>query len=300
MTLLEIEAFLAVVKYGNISAAADQLFVSQPALSRRIRTLESELGYPLFKRSQGHRQAQLTENGTEFYELAWKWQRLMSETEAIKTGNSGQHLRIAAIDSMNHNILVPVYQQLILEGFHLLLYHAFSEDVFAQMEKGMFDLAFFTQQDYTQPQPKDVIVRPLYSEAFGIATMKEMENYHGTISKDQLKEENEIFLPWNKEFRIWHNEIFDASVRPLLSLEHAILAQYYLAGDAWTFAPITSCLRYEEMGCHIYSMEQMPPHMPISCAYFSGRKEKEITHILAVLKTELKKIPGNNINYYSL
>ena len=36
MTLLEIEAFLAVVKHGNLTAAAQKLFVTQPALTRRL------------------------------------------------------------------------------------------------------------------------------------------------------------------------------------------------------------------------------------------------------------------------
>ena len=44
MTELEIEAFLAIVRTGSISAAAQKLYVTQPALSRRIHALEQELG----------------------------------------------------------------------------------------------------------------------------------------------------------------------------------------------------------------------------------------------------------------
>ena len=55
MTLLEIEAFLAVVKYGTLSTASQNLFISQPALTRRIQIMEQELGYPLFIRQKGHR-----------------------------------------------------------------------------------------------------------------------------------------------------------------------------------------------------------------------------------------------------
>ena len=46
MTHPEIEAFLLSAKTGTITAAAEQLYVTQPALSRRIRSLEAELGYP--------------------------------------------------------------------------------------------------------------------------------------------------------------------------------------------------------------------------------------------------------------
>lgn len=50
MTQLELQAFLAVTRTGSFSQAAQSLFISQPALSRRIRTLEEELGFRLLER----------------------------------------------------------------------------------------------------------------------------------------------------------------------------------------------------------------------------------------------------------
>ena len=55
MTEREIEAFLTIVRNGSISAAVEVLYVTQPALSRRIRALEQELGYQLFIRKKGLR-----------------------------------------------------------------------------------------------------------------------------------------------------------------------------------------------------------------------------------------------------
>ena len=55
MTELEIDAFLNIVKYGSITKAAEILYISQPALSRRIKSLESELQYKLFIRQKGVR-----------------------------------------------------------------------------------------------------------------------------------------------------------------------------------------------------------------------------------------------------
>ena len=60
MTEREIEAFLTIVRTGSISAAAEVLYVTQPALSRRIRALEQELGYQLFIRKKGLRNVGLT------------------------------------------------------------------------------------------------------------------------------------------------------------------------------------------------------------------------------------------------
>ena len=55
MTKLEVEAFLMIVKTGSISAAAQSLFVTQPALTRRVQALEEEIGYKLFERRRGIR-----------------------------------------------------------------------------------------------------------------------------------------------------------------------------------------------------------------------------------------------------
>ena len=53
MTKTELEAFLAVLQYGSISAAAERLFITQPAMSHRMKSMEEELGYSLFERGRG-------------------------------------------------------------------------------------------------------------------------------------------------------------------------------------------------------------------------------------------------------
>ena len=59
MTKTELEAFLAVLQYGSISAAAERLFITQPAMSRRMKSMEEELGYSLFERGRGQRSVEL-------------------------------------------------------------------------------------------------------------------------------------------------------------------------------------------------------------------------------------------------
>lgn len=54
MELLQLKYFKAVAEIGKISAAAESLFISAPALSTSISRLEKELGMKLFDRTNNH------------------------------------------------------------------------------------------------------------------------------------------------------------------------------------------------------------------------------------------------------
>lgn len=68
MDIAKIEAFLMLMKTKHFSKAADELYISQPALTKRIRALENTCGAPLFNRSGNH--ISLTPQGEAFKEFA--------------------------------------------------------------------------------------------------------------------------------------------------------------------------------------------------------------------------------------
>jgi len=51
MNSLQIQYFLTTAEQGSFTMAAQKLFVSQPAVSKQIRLLEDEVGFPLFVRN---------------------------------------------------------------------------------------------------------------------------------------------------------------------------------------------------------------------------------------------------------
>jgi DNA-binding transcriptional LysR family regulator len=66
--LADLRAFIAVAEHASFSAAAGELHLSQPALSRRIDRLEGELGARLFERTT--RKVALSAEGREFLRRA--------------------------------------------------------------------------------------------------------------------------------------------------------------------------------------------------------------------------------------
>ena len=68
MTLVQLRHLISLAQTGSFSKSASALFLTQPALSRSIRALETELGQPLFDRVG--RRSEVTSFGREVVERA--------------------------------------------------------------------------------------------------------------------------------------------------------------------------------------------------------------------------------------
>lgn len=79
MDLRLLEYFVAVVDHGGVTRAANALYIAQPSLSQAMRTLEREVGVPLFDRS--NRRMDLTPDGQAFLAPA---RRVLREAERAR------------------------------------------------------------------------------------------------------------------------------------------------------------------------------------------------------------------------
>ena len=95
--------FVRVIEAGSFSAAARDLNMGQPAVSKTIASLENRLGVGLLTRST--RKLSPTEAGTAFYERALRAIGEANEAEAAAQGAGAGlegRLRIAADRSRSH------------------------------------------------------------------------------------------------------------------------------------------------------------------------------------------------------
>ena len=106
MKLLQMKYFQTVCRYGSITKAADELFVSQPTISFCIKELEEEFGVKLFHRR--HNRLQLTVEGTFFLDkVNYILQSVDALTSQMKNmGNNRNHVKIA-VPAMISTFLFP-------------------------------------------------------------------------------------------------------------------------------------------------------------------------------------------------
>src|SRR6202047_423460 len=108
MDLSQLEVFLTVAPERRFSRAAEKLFRTQSAGSQTGRTLELELGEPLFDRSS--REGVLTDAGRVLQEYAEKLLNLRQDAQAalVEMGELEKgHLAIA-VNEVTAICLLPV------------------------------------------------------------------------------------------------------------------------------------------------------------------------------------------------
>lgn len=118
--LSQYKIFYAVARAGNISRAAKELFISQPAISKSISKLEENLGVSLFTRNS--RGVQLTVEGQVLFSHVSNafdtLNRGENELKRIKNFNIGQ-IKIGVSNTLCKYILLPYLKGYIEEYPHV-------------------------------------------------------------------------------------------------------------------------------------------------------------------------------------
>ncbi|WP_413944241.1 LysR family transcriptional regulator [Bdellovibrio sp. HCB-162] len=141
--LYQLTTFVTVISEGSMTAAADKLYLTQPAVSQQIRNLEEDLGVELLVR--GVRQIKATPQGEVLYEYAKKIINLTQQAEiAIKSiGNQmkGQ-LRIGTLNSLGLHLMSPIVGRLMRHNPDLMLKIDYErgDELIKGFKKGQYDI----------------------------------------------------------------------------------------------------------------------------------------------------------------
>ena len=165
MTLKQLKAFLVLARTLNYANAANELCLSQSALSLSIKTLEEELGGKLFKRNT--RRVEITTEGQSLIPYAKKllanWEDMEKDVKQRFKLNRGT-LNIASMPFATHAVLPEVMHDFAQQhpNISFSIHDITNEKIIEKVQEGIFEIGICFE-----PKPNDqLIFQPLFNEDF--------------------------------------------------------------------------------------------------------------------------------------
>jgi DNA-binding transcriptional LysR family regulator len=218
----EIETYLAVIDTGSLSKAAERLSVTQTTVSKRLKSLEEQMGLTLIERGKGVRQIRMTPAGEAFCKLAEQWSLLTKEANILKSQGPTLALTIAAVDSLNVFIFPSLYQLLHSEQplLKLEIRTLHSEEMYAMVENRQIDVAFTLRER----SHNNVDVQAFFSTPMVVLSYSAKPGTRETVVQPHaLDPEHELYIRWSTRFEAWHNRLWDPLLPSRIRLDSAHL-----------------------------------------------------------------------------
>ena len=236
MTSLEIEAFLTTHRTGSVTKAAELLYISQSSLSTRLRTLERELGCPLFTRSRGSRAMTLTPEGERFLPLARQHRDLEEKMRAlVRTEPAQRVLRVSSLNSIGSYLLPPAYARFssLWPDIRLQIKDLTTAEARAALERDELDLAFSTLGGTTEA----IMAIPFLAEPMTLLCAAGSD-YPDPVPLSALDPTHEVYSFWCADLQQWHRTAFGADAEPQVRLELMSQIRLFTARPgAWAVVP---------------------------------------------------------------
>lgn len=140
------KAFYTVAKCGSLTKAAEELYISQPAVSQAIKQLETQLGGTLFNRT--HKGMELSETGgKQIFPLVEQALKLFEQVESkyaeLKDTATGV-VRICASDTVATHFLLPYIKRYheMYPDVNLILQNGTSGETIELLKNKKGDIGF--------------------------------------------------------------------------------------------------------------------------------------------------------------
>lgn len=298
MTHAEIEAFLAICRWKNITRAAEQLYISQTSLSTRLKTLEKELGGILFYRKRGYRETVLTPLGESFYRLAVQYEDIVNRMNGLCRSDPGK-LRIGLASSVSLHLFSPFYN-LFIERYpdiQLVLEEKVTTEADLSLKQGTIDLALTTDNRVSG----GVVAIPVSSEPMVFVCGKDAP-YPDVVEKEALDIKKEVHIIWSGLFESWYHATLAPREGPKIQMAMVNQLRHFLEKEAcWSIVPaiVARGLRQEgeirqcRLNCTI-------PRHSIYLLVPAGHEKKDVVRkTLECLWTVLEDMQDIGVERYS-
>ncbi|CNI36211.1 HTH-type transcriptional regulator HdfR [Yersinia pekkanenii] len=280
-----LKTFLEVSRTRHFGRAAESLYLTQSAVSFRIRQLEHQLGANLFTRHRNN--IRLTPAGERMVSYA---ETLLSTWQLAKreVAHTLQHteLSIGATASLWEAYLTPWLQQLYKqrEALRLEARIALRQSLVKQLHERQLDLLITTES------PK---MDELASQLLGHFSLRLFSSTPSDLPKEtdaetEHKNANEapyIKLEWGADFHPQENRLFESEQMPVLTTTSAHLTRQLLESTGGcAFLPEHWQKEYPYLNIHT---EIAPIVRPLYAVWLQNSDQQ-------ILIRQLLKIPMNN------
>jgi DNA-binding transcriptional LysR family regulator len=234
ISLAGLRGFVLAARQGSFTKAAEELCLTQSALSRQIKVLESELGEQLFVRTT--RSLKLTEAGMKLDKVV---EAMLDQIDGcvaqIRRGSSRRRVTISSFSSFISMWLIPR-----LGGFHTahpdIDLHFQATDRFVDLDNEDVDVAIRYCTPETMRATSEVLIKeevfPVCSSAFaarsGFTTDKPFSFEGLTLL---LQESTTSLYPWSSWANWLPDEATSATIKSLRFTNHDQIIQATMLGQ---------------------------------------------------------------------
>ena len=170
LDLANLSAFIAIAETGSFSGAAERLFLTQPAISKRIAGLEQQLDVRLFDRLG--REVTLTEAGRALLPRAYQILNVLDDTRRALTNLSGEVSGRLTLATSHHIRLPPLLRAFTRQFPAVALDIQFldSEQAYDEILHGRAEIAVIT----LAPEPHHLVKAvPVWDDALDFVAAPE-------------------------------------------------------------------------------------------------------------------------------
>jgi DNA-binding transcriptional LysR family regulator len=165
MDLVHLQSFLAVYRTRNITRAAEELHISQPAVTAHLRSLEASLKHPLFVRlPRGVAPTALADQLAR--EVSEPLESLASTAESFRPGADLAQANLlfgGPVDVLSE-VVLPALAPLIAQGLSIRVRTGLTPELIGALANRELDLVIAT----TPTRHRGVVLDPLFDETLAL------------------------------------------------------------------------------------------------------------------------------------
>lgn len=287
-----IETYLNIVKTYSLTQTAENMFISQSAVSNRLLGLEKELNVKLIERSPGQRGINLTQKGEEFIEFAKRHQALNQQIKDWSRGNVPEILRVSSVISLTDYVKGFYRELLETEKISITLATHWTDRIISMLKNRETDIGITPRVFYS----KVVEAVPIFCEKLYLVSNRSVSEYPECVDPKLLKRSKEIYFDWGISFTEWHENQMNPLELPLMVTDTTELIPELLQIPG-SFSIVPACI-YNNYHDPNLKLSRIVPEPPPRMCYLLKLKEQNspkrtlIEQFEKKFKEYAKKIDG--------